>query len=283
MDFSIVIPVYNAEPYLVRCIRALESQDYPRDRYEIIMIDNNSTDGSYSIIRQYPSIKLLKETKQGSYAARNRGLAEASGAVIAFTDPDCVPTSNWLQSIADNISNPGVGIVIGLTFSGVDSIPLTIYMTYEHHIKKYIFNSRIPELYFGQTGNMAVRREFLDKDKPFMERHRGADTIFVRQAVDKHSCDIMQYCPKMIVRHLEIDSVVKMYRKMFILGRSRSLYKRITYVRTLTINEHLSTLYQAIRSKDLTISQGIMLLTMLAGFRVFRKIGSLSATNIKAN
>jgi glycosyltransferase involved in cell wall biosynthesis len=69
MDISIIVPVFNSASYVSRCLEALESQDYPRDRYEIIAVDNNSTDGSDSIVMGYPSVKLLREAKQGSYAA----------------------------------------------------------------------------------------------------------------------------------------------------------------------------------------------------------------------
>ena len=78
VKISVVVPVYNAETYIEDCIRALLSQNYPVDNYEIIMIDNNSKDGSPEIIKRYPGIKYQKRDKQGSYAARNRGILQAT-------------------------------------------------------------------------------------------------------------------------------------------------------------------------------------------------------------
>ena len=84
MEFSVIVPVFNAAKYLERCIRALLSQTLPTDRYEILMVDNNSTDQSAAIIRSFDPVKLLNEPEQGSYAARNRGIREAHGARAAY-------------------------------------------------------------------------------------------------------------------------------------------------------------------------------------------------------
>ena len=58
---SVVVPVFNSERYLHACLTALLDQDYPRDQYEIIMIDNNSRDRSPDVISGYPAIRLLFE------------------------------------------------------------------------------------------------------------------------------------------------------------------------------------------------------------------------------
>jgi hypothetical protein len=93
IDVSVVVPFYNAERSVEDCIAALRAQTLAPPRYEIIMVDNNSTDGSADLVRKYPDVRLLSEEKQGSYAARNRGVAAARGAIVAFTDADCRPAS----------------------------------------------------------------------------------------------------------------------------------------------------------------------------------------------
>jgi len=278
MDISIVVPVYNTAPYLVRCIEALESQDYPRQRYQIIMVDNNSTDGSESIIRSYPSVHVLRETKQGSYAARNCGVREAVGSIIAFTDSDCAPQSDWLRKIADEINGTGAGIALGRTLPARDSYFMSVYEAYQHHRRKYIFDSKIRELYFSYTGNMAVRRELLDLRMPFVERPRGADVIFVRETVDKYSCDIVRYCPKMQVRHLEINSVRDVYKKLFIYGRNRGLYSQISHRRPLEFSEWLTIFGRTRRAEGFSLLQSAMLLELIAFGWAVSQMGRLSGT-----
>ena len=111
MDISVIVPFYNEEGYLARCAQALLAQDYPKERYEVIMVDNNSSDGSAEIVRRYPGIKLLSEGLQGDFAARNRGLAAAKGNLLAFTDSNCAPEKDWLRGIAAAMLDPSLGSV----------------------------------------------------------------------------------------------------------------------------------------------------------------------------
>jgi len=86
---SVVVPVFNAVGEIGRLVESLLAQDYPRDRFEIVVVDNGSTDGTAGSVAGFP-VKLLKETDvQSSYAARNRALAEVTGEWVAFTDADC--------------------------------------------------------------------------------------------------------------------------------------------------------------------------------------------------
>jgi len=81
--FSVIVPVFNTGAYLDRCMSALLEQDYPRSDYEIIAIDNGSTDDSLERLSRYP-VTVIRESKRGSYAARNAGLRTASGRLLAF-------------------------------------------------------------------------------------------------------------------------------------------------------------------------------------------------------
>ena len=83
MKVSVIVPFYNAEPYIDACCEALLAQQFAAAEYEIIMIDNNSDDCSREIVGRYPRITLLQQRRQGAYAARNTGLRAASGEIVA--------------------------------------------------------------------------------------------------------------------------------------------------------------------------------------------------------
>lgn len=94
---SVIVPVYNAGKAIGRCIEALLSQDLPQADREVIIVDNGSTDSTADVVAGYP-VDLIRENELvGSYAARNRGIAAARGAVLAFTDADCIPSQGWLR------------------------------------------------------------------------------------------------------------------------------------------------------------------------------------------
>ncbi len=264
IDFSVVIPFYNSERYINECIGGLLSQTYPTERYEIIMVDNNSTDASAEIVKQYPRIKLMSEEKQGAYAARNTGLKKAKGWIIAFTDPDCIPSNDWLQKMATIMEHSGVGIVIGSRKPPLGSSLLSMLEAYEHEKNNYVFNSKIKEIYFGYCNNMAVRKELLDEVGPFVERARGSDTIFIRRCVEEYSSDIVRYFPDIWVRHMEIDSITKLYRKVCIYGGSRRNYRHIAYVRPLKTRERLMVFRRTIRSQRYSLIKSSLLFGLLA-------------------
>lgn len=92
MFLSVVIPVYNCEPYLPECLDSLLDQDLDKSEYEIICVNDGSTDGSLAILRRYAdreqNVKVLEQTNQGVCSARNHGMGEAKGDYVWFVDAD---------------------------------------------------------------------------------------------------------------------------------------------------------------------------------------------------
>ncbi len=104
---SVLVPVYNDIGRVGQCIDRLRSINYPRESYEVIIIDNGSTDGTYEFLQERvkeietETFCLLQCLTPGSYAARNEGLRVASGDYVAFTDSDCLVSSDWLTSLLE--------------------------------------------------------------------------------------------------------------------------------------------------------------------------------------
>ncbi|HIE14850.1 TPA: glycosyltransferase [Candidatus Bathyarchaeota archaeon] len=114
---SIVVPVYNAERTIEKCLESLIKQSFPD--YEIIIVDNGSNDGSFALIEEFikahpkKKIRLIKEEKKGPSNARNRGIKDSSGDIVAFTDSDCVTDRKWLEDIIKAFDNEEIGAVAG--------------------------------------------------------------------------------------------------------------------------------------------------------------------------
>jgi len=110
---SIIIPVYNGAHIIGRLLDSIQQLDYPADRYEVLVIDNNSTDDLERVVAAYP-VKLLHERDvQGSYAARNLGIEQARGEILAFTDADCLVHPQWLCHLQAAFQDPAVGGAAG--------------------------------------------------------------------------------------------------------------------------------------------------------------------------
>ena len=117
MKVSVVVPFYNAERTLAECLEALADQDYAE--YEVILVDNNSTDLSPAIAREFlethPDFEaqLVREQRQGVSIARNTGARLATGEIIANTDSDCLPTRSWLSELVEAFADEEIAAVAG--------------------------------------------------------------------------------------------------------------------------------------------------------------------------
>lgn len=93
---SIVIPVLNEERYLAACLTSLMALSYPKDRHEILLVDNGSTDRTLEIARGFSEVTIRVKENAKVGAVRNYGVQQAQGSVIVFLDSDCVVSEDWL-------------------------------------------------------------------------------------------------------------------------------------------------------------------------------------------
>lgn len=107
MKLSIIIPVYNVEEYVSSCLESCLKQDIPRSDYEIIVVNDGSTDGSLKKLvdyqQKYNNIKLINQRNQGLSVARNVGLQHAEGDYIWYVDSDDTIAENCLKEILDQL------------------------------------------------------------------------------------------------------------------------------------------------------------------------------------
>ncbi|MFP4694384.1 MAG: glycosyltransferase family 2 protein [Cyanobacteriota bacterium] len=160
MFFSIIIPTYNRQPILEKCIEALENQvmtdQHLVSGYEIIIVDDGSTDETISWLKQqsFPHVRFFQQDHQGPATARNLGIKKAQGEIIIFIDSDLVVTENFIQAHGNCLSQ------------NYDSA-----FTYGRVINTSNFENPTAEPYkltdfsaaYFATGNVAIHRQWLEK------------------------------------------------------------------------------------------------------------------------
>ena len=160
---SIIIPVYNDRDRLALCLAALKHQTYPKNQYEVIVIDNGSDQPLDDLANQYPQVRLASESKPGSYAARNRGLQMARGQLLGFTDSDCIPVPDWIANgVARFLATENCGLVAGkiqLFFQQQDRPTVVELFDSRNFLQQHRY---IAEDHYGATANLFTSRAVFD-------------------------------------------------------------------------------------------------------------------------
>lgn len=110
---SVIIPVYNEEKYIERCLKSLENQTVPRNEFEVILVDGHSKDRTVEIAKKYVD-KVIQQKSEGIGCARNDGAKVSKGEIIATTDADSIPFKNWIEVIQKNFRDKKIVCLYGL-------------------------------------------------------------------------------------------------------------------------------------------------------------------------
>ncbi len=225
---SVIIPVFNDSERLKLCLGALESQSYAKECYEVIVIDNGSEIGISSIEDHFPHAITAYEERPGSYVARNKGISLAKGEVIAFTDSDCIPDSQWIQEgVTALLAEPNIGLVAGrIDLFFKDRQHPTAYELYESIEMGFPQDEFIKEKSFGVTANLFTFRSILDQIGSFDESLKSGGDIQWGQSVCEYGYKLV-YSDHALVQHPTRDSWESLRkRSVRIIGGKYDVLKR---------------------------------------------------------
>jgi len=145
---SVAVPAYNEQELIAGCLDSLLNQNLDKDKYEIIVIDNNSTDLTAKIARE-KGVRVEKELKKGYVHAIRKGIEVSQADIIAFTDADCRVPANWISKILDDFSTSADIIAVGGKLAFYDLNPIL-----DRIVRMILyFNGALP------GNNMAIKRE----------------------------------------------------------------------------------------------------------------------------
>lgn len=165
---SVIIPVYNGCITIREALDGLVEQSYSRGFYEVIVVDNDSTDATRTVVCEYERrtsglIRLAVERKvRSAYAARNKGICVANGEILAFTDADCVPQSSWIEKGLEALKELSAAFAAGridMTFKA-ERPNLWEYFDAARKLNQRAY---VEEAGFGATANLFVRKGLFEK------------------------------------------------------------------------------------------------------------------------
>lgn len=205
---SIVIPTYNRKNLLERCLDSLFYQNYPKDKYEIIVVDDGSCDETSTYLsflsKSFENLKYIRQDNSGHSVARKAGFLKAKGEIIASLDDDCIPCEGWISTIVDEFENhPNLSICCGKILNPTD----TKYAWAQHLIdfSLWIGSRTKKNIKLAPTANTAYRREVIKEEKSYDDaKYLGYRDILFNHEIIKKGYKTT-YCPEMKVVHMRWD------------------------------------------------------------------------------
>jgi len=225
---SIVVPVLNRKELIGKCIESLLKLDYPS--FEVVVVDNGSTDKTREIVSNYP-VRLVVKEGGGPYVARNEGIRQANGEIVAFTDSDCVVAQNWLLNLIRNYTNDKIGGVCGEIFSytprtiaekfadligvqRVGKLNLTNqWALLRRDSNRFLFPDSV-------AANASYRKRVLKEINGFDEEIISGGDVEIGWRVLDAGYDLI-FDPEAVVWHKHRDSLWKLFKQFFRWGKDQ--------------------------------------------------------------
>ena len=235
IDATVVIPSRNRQLHLQRCLTALSAQRIPHGAFEVVVVDDESEPPLDLNPKRWAgsfSLTVVRQRRTGPAGARQRGVAEARGRVIAFTDDDCLPAPSWLSALTASLTEHPDALIGGSTFNGLEddlwaqASQLTLELVYA------FFNRAPGQPTFFASNNIACQRHrYLESG--------GFDTRFPYAAAeDREFCDRWKmqgrpllWDPRAVVEHQHAQSLREFVRLHFRYGQGAAVYHSIRHAR----------------------------------------------------
>jgi len=160
MKISLIIPAYNEEKYIGDCLSSIEK--YGEGIFEVIVVNNASTDDTAKVVERFSKVKLINENKKGLPFARNRGLSEAKGEIVAFVDADTRIKKGWVENIIKKFEEDESLISVSGPYFHYDISLLGQFLTLVY-LLVLLWPGYLIMGYMVTLGNFATRKEYLDR------------------------------------------------------------------------------------------------------------------------
>jgi glycosyltransferase involved in cell wall biosynthesis len=222
--FSFIIPVFNMGYDLIKTLDSLARQDYDKNLFEIIIVDNNSTDDTLTVISEYCNagnhdldFTILTESKRGPSAARNNGIMHAKGEFLIFTDADVTFNQDYLKKV-ESLSRKH-DVFGGPMYSRWDDIKNIAFQYFQF---TYILNKEEQNVDFIATCNFVIKRNVLIINGIFFDannEYASGDDSFFNYQISKKGI-LIRYIPDLIVFHeYDVKDFSGFARKAFLKGK----------------------------------------------------------------
>jgi cellulose synthase/poly-beta-1,6-N-acetylglucosamine synthase-like glycosyltransferase len=209
-----VIPAYNSADTLPACLQALQAQTLPSDRYEIIVVDDGSTDDTAKVARA-SGVQVISQPNAGQATARNRGARAARGDILLFTDADCVPAPDWIEQMMAPFADPDVAGAKGVYRTRQrELVARFVQVEYEDKCDRMRAQEMID---FVDTYSAGYRRDVFWSADGFDESFRIDEDQELSFRLEKAGHKLV-FAPGAQVSHVHVSTLAEYVERKFWIG-----------------------------------------------------------------
>ena len=232
MELSVIVPTYNRKHLLRRCMDSLIRQDYPGDKFEVIVVDDGSTDGTEESIKKIQTDRIIRyfrlKRNLGPATARNSGLREAKAEIITFIDDDIIASDKqWIKKIVyfhrrfseehviqGGLLNSSGRNIFGLTWKFILDMYIaeTMVIDDKDNTKKYI------DVLGG--ANASFKKNILEELGGYNENLRVGEDIDLKYRLQEKGIKVL-YVPEISATHFYRSNIFSFIKYEFKKGRGR--------------------------------------------------------------
>lgn len=232
IKYSVIVCSYNGSGSIAECLDSLVGQSVPRDSYEVIVVDDGSTDGLVGLAKKYVNaygnMRLISHpSNRGLSAARNTGWRSAKGEIIFYIDDDAVADHNWIERLAAYYTSPDIAGVGGYPRPYFENSVYTLYDIAKCRMEYGINAEKLNDTNSGAGGcNMSLRRAVLEEVGGFDVRFRAvADDADINRRIAEKGYRLLTVAD-ITVRHRYPRSLSEFVRKKAGRGRGELVFDR---------------------------------------------------------
>jgi len=214
---SIIIPVYNGEETIGPCLESLLEQEFPKNDYEIIVVDNNSNDQTKNIVNGFPVIYILENQRQGPSPARNRGAEIAKGSCFLFFDADQFAEKNYLKTMMMATHDSEFGAIAGRNI-GLNSTNSYLGEYWQGEWDAKLTEGNIKSFIRFSGGNVLMKRDVFEKLGGFDEQLKTTEDTDLAWRIQNDLGLKIRYVPQAIAHHKERLSLKSLLKREFYFG-----------------------------------------------------------------
>ncbi len=282
--YSFLVPVYNVSQYINKCITSVISQEYPMDKYEIVLVDDGSTDESGKICdefaEEYPNITVIHQMNKGLMQARKTGVINSKGEYLVFIDSDDYIDDNFLSIMDDYLAKNDVDFIMFSQYYTRNGVDQPVYLVDEkfkiysqmQFLKLFAYTDR----YNGIAGKV-VKSDLLKSNIDEIYRYSvnvGEDkiqTAYLLKYISK--CMIIRDCPyhyvirnDSIIHDIKMEDIIEtiwvsdfvrnIIRELLINQENGKEYKSILLKYDgNSFNNVMDTIYKFNKRKDMSVKE----------------------------